>query len=163
MTAAFEHAQNVAGLRSLPAEERIELWNHVFGESLFGSRLWRRLDRLRQSVAVVAFAEPRIFCGIAAVVVQRGAPQHSCVGHHAGGNSARFGSVAACSAAGFGSDAQVARVHELDVFSGFCKPLCESAFGKIRTVPETRIARLDVGLLLRGTVFGRISRGTGCR
>src|SRR5256885_8886903 len=54
--------------------------SHVFGESLFGSRLWRRLDRLRQSVAVVAFAEPRIFCGIAAVVVQRGAPQHSCVG-----------------------------------------------------------------------------------
>src|SRR5258708_11676024 len=46
--------------------------------------------------------------------------------------------------------------------SGFRKPLRESTFGKIRTVTDTRIARLDVGFFFCGIIFGGISRGDGC-
>jgi len=82
--------------------------------------------------------------------------------HHAGGYGARLRGVAAHRATGLGSDAQVARVHKLDVFRGFRKPFRKRAFGKIRTVSETRIARLDVGFFFCGIIFGGISRGDGC-
>src|SRR6266851_5858777 len=55
--AAFEHAKDVARLRSFPAKKRIELRNHALGAGFFGRGLRRRLDRLRHAIAIVAFAE----------------------------------------------------------------------------------------------------------
>src|SRR5216683_1517923 len=93
--AAFENAKDVSGLGSLPAEERIELGNHALGADFFGRGLGRSLDRLRFAATVVALAEARVFSGIAAVVVERCAPEHSSVGHHAGGDGAGFGGMTA--------------------------------------------------------------------
>src|SRR6266481_954717 len=72
--AAFENAEDVAGLRGFPAEEWVEFGNHTLGASFFRRWLRRSLDRLRHAVAIVAFAEARVFCGVAAVVVERCAP-----------------------------------------------------------------------------------------
>ena len=83
LAAAFEDAENVAGLRNLPAEKWFELRKNTFGACF----LWRwrgnGFERLRLTVAVVAFAEASVFGWVAAVVVERGAPQHSGVRHHA--------------------------------------------------------------------------------
>src|SRR6266403_3425147 len=72
--ASLEDTQHIAGLRSFPAQEWIELRKDSFDASFFRRRLRRGLDRLRFPVTIIAFAEPRVFCGVAAVVVQRGAP-----------------------------------------------------------------------------------------
>src|SRR6267142_1349207 len=72
--ASFKYTQHIAGLRSFPAQERVELGKNSFGASFFRRWLRRGLDRLRLPVTIVTFAEPRVLCGIAAVVVQRGAP-----------------------------------------------------------------------------------------
>src|SRR5712664_1873169 len=72
--ASFKYPQHTAGLRSFPAQEWIELGKDSFGASFFRRWLRRSLDRLRLPVTIVTFAEPRVLCGIAAVVVQRGAP-----------------------------------------------------------------------------------------
>src|SRR5713226_10029226 len=108
---SLEDPQHIAGLRSFPAQERIELGKDSLGASFF--RRWPRrgLDRLRLPVTIVAFAEPRVLCGIAAVVVQRGAPEESGVRHHARGNRASFSGVATSGTTSFRSDAQVSRVH----------------------------------------------------
>src|SRR6266850_1852983 len=84
--ASLEDTQHIAGLRSFPAQERLELGKDSFGSSFFRRWLRRSLDRLRLPVTIVAFAESCILCGIAAVVVQRGAPQESGVRHHARGH-----------------------------------------------------------------------------
>src|SRR5260370_39414744 len=136
--AAFEHAENVAGLRSFPAEEWVEFGNHTLGASLFGHWLGRSLDRLRHAIAVVAFSEARVFCGVAAIVVQRCAPEHTCMGHHAGGDGARLGLMTTGGAASLRSDAQLARIHQLDVSSGFLAPFCKIAFGKVRAIAKAR-------------------------
>src|SRR6267378_7762164 len=71
---SFKDPQHIAGLRSFPAQEWIELGKDSFGASFFGRWLGRGLDRLRLPVTIVTFAEPRVLCGIAAVVIQRRAP-----------------------------------------------------------------------------------------
>src|SRR5260370_8193724 len=73
--AAFEHAKDVAGLRSFPAKERIEVGNHAFRASLLEGRLWRCLDRLRQAVAIVSFPEPRVLAGTATLSCDPRSPQ----------------------------------------------------------------------------------------
>jgi len=93
--AAFENAEHIAGLGSFPAEERIEFGNHALGADFFRCGLGRSLDRLRFAVAIVALAEARVFSRIAAIVVERCAPEHSSVGHQAGGNCARLDGVTA--------------------------------------------------------------------
>ena len=160
--APFENAQHVSGLGSFPAEERIELGNYALGANFFGRGPGRSLNRLRLAATIVALAEARVFSGIAAVVVQRCAPQHSGVSHHAGGNGAGFGGVTAGRAAGFGCDAEIARIDEFDILGGFRKPLRVGAPGKRGAIFERRVAGLDVGFFLGGIVFGRIWRGAGC-
>ncbi|OLE86615.1 MAG: hypothetical protein AUG07_02420 [Acidobacteria bacterium 13_1_20CM_2_60_10] len=70
--------------------------------------------------------------------------------------------MAAGSAAGFGSDTQVARVHKFYVLRGFLEPFRVSPLGQIRTILERRIAWLNVGFFFRGIVLGSIPRGSGC-
>src|ERR1700686_3464870 len=112
--AAFENAQDVSGLGSFPSEQRIEFGNHAPGAGFFGRGPGRSLNRLRFAATIVALAEARVFYGIAAVVVERCAPEHSGVGHHAGGDGARFEGVTAGRATGFGCDAEITRIDELD-------------------------------------------------
>ena len=75
--AAFEHAQHVAGLRNFPAFERRDFRQHAFRSRFFGGRRRNRSNGLRRAVARVAFAESRVLVGIAAVVVERRAPEHA--------------------------------------------------------------------------------------
>src|SRR6266446_5661183 len=111
---SFEDSQHIAGLRSFPTQERLELGKDSFGASFFRRWLRRSLNRLRSPVTIKAFAEPRVLCGVAAVVVQRGSPKESGVRHHARGNRASFRGVATHGAAGFRGDAQISRVYEFD-------------------------------------------------
>src|SRR4029077_942363 len=83
LAATFENAENVSGLRNFPAKERFELRKNSF----YACFLWRwcgnGFESLRFTVAIVAFAKARVLCGVAAVVVERGTPQHSGMRHHA--------------------------------------------------------------------------------
>src|SRR3977135_1357050 len=58
--ASLEDPQHIAGLRSFPAQEWIELGKDSFGASFFRRGLRKGLDRLRLPVTIVAFAEPRV-------------------------------------------------------------------------------------------------------
>ena len=93
--ATFENAQDVSGLGSFPSEQRIELGNHAPGAGFFGRGPGRSLNRLRFAATIVALAEVCVFCGIAAVVVERCAPEHPGVGHHAGSDGPGIGGVTA--------------------------------------------------------------------
>jgi hypothetical protein len=111
---------------------------------------------LRAPVAIVAFAEMRIFVRSAAIVVERGTPEHARVGHHAGGNGANFVGVAVGGAAGLRSDAEVAGIDEFDVVGGFAEPFGVAALTRTLTsVAEEFGGRLDVGFRFGGGVFGR--------
>src|SRR5579859_2690567 len=100
-TAAFKNAKDVSRLRNFPAEQRIKSGEDAFRTSFLGRGWRKRFDGLRFAVAIITFAEMGIFCGIAAVVVERGAPEKAGVGHHAGRGSADFLCVAARGATGF--------------------------------------------------------------
>ena len=105
--------------------------------------------------AIVAFAEMGVFVRRTAVVVERGAPEHAGVGHHAGGDGADCFGVAVGRAAGFESDAEVARIDEFDVVGGFAEPFGVEALARtLCGIAECRGGRLDVGFLFCGGVFG---------
>ena len=87
-------------------------------------RLFRRGRRegqqsLRRAIGAVALAEVRGLQRKRAVVVERRAPQHAAVGHHAGLDFSDFRGVAAARTAGFVGDAQVARIDEANVVPVF--------------------------------------------
>src|SRR5260370_34765959 len=77
MAAALENTQDIAGLGSFPAQERIEFGNDTFDASFLKSRLWRRLDRLRQSVAGVDFSGTCDFFLVRAVCCEGQLPLQS--------------------------------------------------------------------------------------
>ncbi len=121
--ASFEHAQDVAGLRNLPALQRIEIRQHSFLADLFRRGRREGEQSLRFAVGAVAFAEAWGLQRECAVVVERRAPQHGAVGHHAGLDFSYFRGVAAAGAAGFIGDPQVSRVDEANVIPVFVEPL----------------------------------------
>ncbi len=121
--AAFEHAQDVAGLRNFPTLQRRDLRQHALCSRLLDGRLWDRSNRLRRAVARVAFAESRVLVRIAAVVVERRAPEDASCRHHAGRDVAHFRGMAPGPAARFRSDAQIAGIYEAHVFGAFLEPL----------------------------------------
>ena len=125
-----------------------------WSRSFFGVGGGNVFMRLRLAVAVVAFAEAGVLVRVAAVVVERGAPEHAGVGHHAGGDSADFVGVAVGGAAGFGGDAEIAGVDEFDVVGGFTEPFGEEHARGCERFSEWRSGRLDVGFLFGGGVFG---------
>src|SRR5260370_40872574 len=77
--------------------------------------IWFQL--LRRAVLAVAPPEACVFNWKPAVVVERCPPKHRSVSHHAAADGARLGRMAAGTAAGFLSHAQVAgidKAHELN-------------------------------------------------
>jgi len=125
--AAFENAENVAGLGNFPAIERGEFGEDAFAARFFGCWWRKRFEGLREAVAIVALAEARVFVRNAAVVIERSAPEKAGVGHHVGGDGTGFVGMAAHGAAGFGSDAEIAGIDEFDVFGRFAEPFCEES------------------------------------
>jgi hypothetical protein len=158
-TAAFEHAQHVAGLRGFPAIQRRQFRKHALRASFFAGWWWNGFERLRPAVAIVTFAEAGIFCRDAAVIVERRVPKHARVRHHAGGNGACFAGMAANAAAGFRCDAQIARIYKFDVLRRFLKPFCKRSLRPGAAIAESRIARLNVGLFFCGQISRRVPRG----
>ena len=158
--AALEDAQYVAGLRNLPALER-----RHFRQDAVHARLIRRGRRygvhgLWRAIAGVAFAEARVFVGIRAVVVERGAPQDSAGGHHAGLHRTHFGCVAARAAARFWRHAQVAGIDEAHILGTLTEPTGISAHRICRIVRPAGVARGDMRLQLHLFIGCRICRGT---
>src|SRR4030095_15228788 len=156
-----EYSKHVARLRNFPAVQWSQFRKNSLGTSLFASR-WRDcLDRLRVALAVVAFAEARVLGGNSPIVVERRPPQKTRVGHHAGGNRANFVGVAACSAASFRCNAQVARIHKFYVLGGFLQPFGEHTFQYRAAISERRVPRVNVRLVLGGGVFSGMVVGPG--
>src|ERR1700734_3990271 len=83
-SAAFENPQDVFGLRNFPAFQRRQLRDDAFRARLLGRGRGYGADRLRQAVGGIALAEARVLQRERTVVVERRAPQHSTVRHHAG-------------------------------------------------------------------------------
>ena len=72
--AAFEYAQDVAGLGNFPALERGDLRQDALCLGFLCRGLRNRSNRLRRAVARVALAESRVLVRIGAVVVDSAAP-----------------------------------------------------------------------------------------
>src|SRR5271154_6407880 len=74
LTAALKNAEDIAGLRDLPALERVEIGQNAFGAGFFGG--WRRkgAKTLGRAVRSVRLAEVRVLERKCAVVVKRRAP-----------------------------------------------------------------------------------------
>ena len=152
--AAFKHAEDIAWLRDFPAVQRIQFGEDAFGARFFRKRRGIRFDGLRLAIAVVTFAEARVLRRVTAVVIEGGAPEHSGVRHHAGGDGAGLGGVASGGAAGLRRHAQISRIHEFYIFVGLFQPFRVGAFGKRGAILETGIAGLNVSFFFCGFVLG---------
>lgn len=127
LSATFEHAQDVAGLRYLPPLNRFKIRKDAFGARFFGSRWWKRLQSLRCSVLTIALGKEWILEWNRAIVVKSRAPQHRAVRHHAGADALNFGSMTSGTSASLLRDPQIAGVDEFDVIPVFFEPLGISA------------------------------------
>ena len=63
-------------------------------------------------------------------------------------------------AAGFGRDAKIAWIDELDVLGGFLQPFCVNIFGNGAAIFENGIVRLHVSFFFCGFVIGGIGIGS---
>ena len=102
-------------------------------------------EALNLPVLAVAFAEVRVLHREGAVVVERRAPQHPAVSHHALLHPHHFALMAF--AAGQVGGAEIAGVDEADVFVAFLIPNRVETHGIFRFL-FFEDARLDVGFLL---------------
>ena len=159
LAAPFEDAQDVAGLRNLPTLQRIEIGQHSFLADLFGCRRREGEQSLRSAIGAVALTKVRRLQWKSPVVVERSAPQHGAMGHHAGLHFSYFSSVTAAGAAGFLGDAQISRVDEANVVPVFVKPLRVGPHRIGGTASIGRVPRLGMGLAFGLIVLRRILRG----
>src|SRR5262249_4443517 len=151
--AAFENAQNIAGLRYFEARQRIEIGKHAFEAHLVLAGRRPGLQALRRAVHAVAFAVARLLVRKCAVVVQSGAPQHTAVCHHAGAVLRDF--VLMAIAATEVGDTQIAGIDEADEFGRF---VVEQSVGTNRIgrrAPGVGKAWMNVGVFL--DVGGRVA------
>ena len=118
-------------------------------------------NRCGFAVGAVALAEARSLQRERAVVVERRAPQHGAVGHHAGLDFSDFGGVTAAGAAGFVGDAQVAGVDEANVIPVFVEPLGVGSRRIGGAAGIVWIPRLRMGLALGLCILRRIFRSVG--
>ena len=149
---ALEDAEQVARLAEGKTRQRInERQNAVCLRHLRRHRN-RTFQAQRHAVQSVSLAEAIILGRIRAIVVQRRAPEHRTVAHHAVADVAH--NLAVTKPARLVRHAQVAGVHELDELGG----LVIEQHGRIIWVggalPENGIARFDVRLALRETGRG---------
>ena len=159
--AAFEDAQDVAGLRNFPALQRIEKRQHSFPADLFRSGRREGKQSLRFAVGAVALTEAWGLQRERTVVVERRAPQHGAVGHHAGLDFSYFSGVTAAGAAGFVRDAQVSRVDEANVIPVFVEPLGVGSRRVGGAAGIVWIPRLRMGFALGLCILRRVFRSVG--
>src|ERR1700722_1783076 len=69
LAAAFEYAQDVAGLRNFPTLQRRQFRHDAFRACFFGSGRWHGEKCLGLAVGGIAFAEARIFQREGSVVI----------------------------------------------------------------------------------------------
>src|SRR5258706_14162811 len=127
--AAFKHAQHVAGLRNFPTGQRIEVRSDALGTRLILRWRRERQQPLRDSIWRIALAEMRGLVCKSAVVIKRGGPKHSPVGHHAGLYREHFLGVAASLSAGFLGDTKIAGIDEANIFLALLHPIGVGPYG----------------------------------
>ena len=154
----LEDAQHVARLRDLEPRQGHERREHALHARRLESRLRDGLEPLRAAVRRVALAEVRVFQGERTVVVQRCAPEHRAVGHHALTHTSDLGRVAAARAAGLVRHPEVARVHEADEVGAFLQERSVGILGVRRGLPDVRLPRQDVHPLFGLGVLARARR-----
>src|SRR5262245_54266496 len=142
----LEDSQQVSRLRDLEARQRIEVGQHALDSLLvFGG--WRPgLNSLGRAVHAVAFAEPRPLEWKRAVVVQRSAPEHAAVRHHAQAILQHLALVAR--AARDMCNPQIAGIHEADELGCFVVQNGVRADRIGRAPPYFGEARSDMGCFL---------------
>src|SRR5207253_3663394 len=128
LPSSLENAQHVPWLRDLPARQRIEKSQQSLTAPLFSGRRGRLNQCLRSAGLVVAFAKPRVLHREVAVVVERGAPEHAAMGHHAAGHVFRLRLMAAAVATRLLRHADVTRVNEADKLPTLARQQRISAF-----------------------------------
>src|ERR1041385_2157360 len=128
-SATLENAQSVAWLRYFPTRQRIKKRQNSFQASLFLSRLWNLNQSLRRAVRAIALAEVRVFDREAAVVVERRAPEHRTVRHHAAARARSFARVTFRTAAGFRGDTEIAGIDEAHELGALASEQWPRVFG----------------------------------
>src|SRR6185312_2392447 len=114
---------------------------------------------LRGAIGAVALAKAWRLQRERAVVVERRAPQHGTVGHHAGLDFSYFRGVATAGAAGFVGDAQVSRVDDANIVPVFVEPLGVGSRRVGGAASIGRVPRLGMGLTFGLIVLPRIFCG----
>ncbi len=147
LAAFFENPQNVAGLAERKLRERVERRQDAMQPRVLG-RDGRGIDQAqRRAVRPVGLAVAVIFEGHRAVVVERRAPEHRAVVHHAVPDMVHGFLVA--QTASLLRNAQVAGIDEADEFGGLVVQQDGGIAGIGRTFPEDWIARKHMCLALR--------------
>src|SRR5882762_10342871 len=111
----LKHPQHVSRLRDFPPRQRFKVRQDAFALDFLSSRSRECCEPLRLAVRTIAFPEMRGLPRKRAVVVQRGAPEHCAVSHHAGLDFSHFGRVASRYAASFFGYPKIARIYEANV------------------------------------------------
>src|SRR5262249_34059541 len=121
LAAALKNAQDISRLRNLPTRNRIKQAEKTFDSSLcFRARLQQCLRCARFAVT---FSVARIFQRETAVVIERGAPEHRAVRHHAARDVLRLRFMTPGGRARFPNYTQISRVHEAHKFPTLALPL----------------------------------------
>ena len=147
LAATLEDAQQIARLADGEARQRIDEGKNAVGARHFWRDRNGTFQTQRHAIETVSLAEAIILRGIRAVVVERGAPQHRAMPHHAVPDVAH--DLAVTGAARLFRHAQIAGVHELDELGGLMIEQHGGIARVGRALPEDGIARQDVRVPLR--------------
>ena len=145
LTAFFENTKDVAGLAQCKARERFEKFQHT-ARARFFRGWWVWIAQLSRAAGTVGLAEVRIFLGVTAVVIERGAPEHGAVIHHA--ELDVINGLGVAETASSVCDSEVTRIDELNEFVAL---LVEKDTGIVwicRAFPEDVVAGRDVRFVL---------------
>ena len=151
--ATFENSQDVAGLRNFVTQQWIEIRHDALGERFLRRRRRHGLQSLRRAVHAVAFAEACLFERHGAVVVQRRAPQHAAVRHHAVADFQHFLGMAVTA-----TDVGHAQIAGIDKANELWRFVIQQRVAPHRiagTRPGIGKTRKDVGALLSSSRWGR--------
>ena len=145
LTAFFEDPKDVAWLAQCKTRERFEKFQHSARASFLGC--WCvGIAQLSGAARAVCLTEVRIFFGVTAVIIERRAPEHGAVIHHAELDVINGLGVAETASAV--CDAEVTRIDKLNEFVTL---LVEKDTGVVwicRAFPEDVVAGHDVRFVL---------------
>ena len=150
--ALFEDAQDVSGIAQVEARERIEERQDAADPGVLRRDRCVIVEPERRAIGAVGLAEAVILQVEAAVIVERRAPEHRAVVHHAVIDVAD--DLVVAKAAGLFRHAQVAGIDEADELGRFViEP--DARVRRIgRGFPELLVVRQDVRLLFRQAARG---------